>query len=151
MTSMEKKKRRSLIAAKTIRSTVISCLLFGAIVLVVGLGFYAYTVSNQYIKHAFETAEHASISVSMEDFYAMAGEADFLIWYANIPGSVSTVAELTAVSDLLADFKAVREGNVWCAGKDLYQATDHVGAFITDVHRMLTGEEGEMAFLSPVK
>ena len=56
-------KQRSL-AAKTIRSTVISCLLFGAVVLLVGLGFYTYTLSNQYIKHAFETADHATLSVS---------------------------------------------------------------------------------------
>ena len=55
--------QRSL-AAKTVRSTVLSCLLFGAIVLLVGLGFYSYTVSKQYIKHAFETASHASMSVS---------------------------------------------------------------------------------------
>ena len=61
---MEKKRRRSSLAAKTVRSTVISCLLFGAVVLLVGLGFYAYTLSSQYIKHAFQTAEHASVSVS---------------------------------------------------------------------------------------
>ena len=61
---MEKKKGRSSLAAKTVRSTVISCLLFGAVVLLVGLGFYAYTLSSQYIKHAFQTAEHASVSVS---------------------------------------------------------------------------------------
>ena len=61
---MEKKRRRSSLAAKTVRSTVISCLLFGAVVLIVGLGFYAYTLSSQYIKHAFQTAEHASVSVS---------------------------------------------------------------------------------------
>ena len=61
---MEKKRRRSSLAAKTVRSTVISCLLFGAVVLIVGLGFYAYTLSSQYIKQAFQTAEHASVSVS---------------------------------------------------------------------------------------
>ena len=61
---MEKKRRRSSLAAKTVRSTVISCLLFGAVVLLVGLGFYAHTLSSQYIKHAFQTAEHASVSVS---------------------------------------------------------------------------------------
>ena len=46
---MEKKRRRSSLAAKTVRSTVISCLLFGAVVLLVGLGFYAHTLSSQYI------------------------------------------------------------------------------------------------------
>ncbi len=94
---------------------------------------------------------HASVSVSMEDFYAMAGDADFLIYNADISDPVRSIDELTARNDLLAGFKAVKEGNVWCAGKELYQATDHVGAFITDVHRMLTGESGDMVFLTPVQ
>ena len=94
---------------------------------------------------------HASVSVSMEDFYAMAGDADFLIYNADISDPISTLDELTALSDLFSGFRAVREGNVWCSGKELYQATDHVGAFITDVHRILTGEGGEMTFLTPVK
>ena len=61
---MKKEAGRRSLAAKTVRSTVLSCLLFGAIVLLVGLGFYTFTVSKQYIKHAFETASHASVSVS---------------------------------------------------------------------------------------
>ena len=55
--------------------------------------------------------------------------------------------ELLAKSPLFADFKAVKEGNVWCTGKQLYQATDIVGSFITDLHNMLTGREDGMTFL----
>ena len=94
---------------------------------------------------------HASVTVSMEDFYAMAGDADFLIYNADIREPVGSIAGLIAINDIFADFKAVREGHVWCTGRDLYQATDHVGTFITDIHRMLTGEQDGMAFLSPVK
>lgn len=61
---MKKKTGRRSLAAKTVRSPVLSCMLFGAVVLLIGLGFYIYTLSNQYIKHAFETASHASLSVS---------------------------------------------------------------------------------------
>ncbi len=94
---------------------------------------------------------HASVSVSMEDFYAMAGDADFLIYNADISEPVRSLNELTALSDLLSGFRAVKEGKVWCVDKELYQATDHAGAFITDVHRMLTGESGDMVFLTPVQ
>ena len=94
---------------------------------------------------------HASVSVSMEDFYAMAGDANFLIYNADISEPVRSLNELTALSDLLSGFRAVKEGKVWCVGKELYQATDHAGAFITDVHRMLTGESGDMVFLTPVQ
>ena len=55
--------------------------------------------------------------------------------------------ELLAKSDLFADFKAVKEGNVWCTGKYLYQATDSVGDQIADLHRMLTGETDGCTFM----
>ncbi len=51
-----------------------------------------------------------------------------------------------------SDFKAVKEGNVWCTGKYLYQATDIVGELITDMNLMLTGgDESKMTFLYHVK
>ena len=51
---------------------------------------------------------------------------------------------------LFADFKAVKEGNVWCTGKDLYQETDDVGELIVDIHKMLTGET-DMRFLTHIE
>ena len=41
----------------------------------------------------------------------------------------------------------MREDNVWCTGKYLYQATDIVGSLITDVNCMLTGAEDGMTFI----
>ena len=56
--------------------------------------------------------------------------------------------DLIAKDELFREFKAVKEGNVWCTGKYLYQATDIVGNLITDIHLMLTdGEESQMTFL----
>ena len=55
-------------------------------------------------------------------------------------------------NELFKDFKAVKNGNVWCTGKSLYQATDIVGNLITDIHLMLTdGDEKDMTFLYRVK
>ena len=52
---------------------------------------------------------------------------------------------------LFADFKAVKEGNVWCTGKSFYQATDIVGEMIRDIHHVLTdGDESAMTFLTKV-
>ena len=43
------------------------------------------------------------------------------------------------------------EGNVWCAGKYLYQATDIVGNMITDIHLMLTGgDASQMTFMTKI-
>ena len=55
------------------------------------------------------------------------------------------------MNSLFADFKAVKEGNVWCTGKSFYQATDIVGQMIRDIHLALTdGDPASMTFLSHV-
>ena len=46
----------------------------------------------------------------------------------------------------------MKNGNVWQVQKNLYQSPDIAAEMITDLHRMLTGEDTEsMVFLSPVR
>ncbi len=92
-------------------------------------------------------SNRSTVSMTMEDFYAAAVDADYLIYNATIDSPLEDVDGLLAKSDLFADFKAVQEGNVWCTGKYLYQATDIVGSLITDIHMMLTGAEDGMTFI----
>lgn len=106
-------------------------------------------------KYAFEdlvTDQTAtSISITMENFYATAVDADVLIYNASIDAPISSIEELVAKDALFADFKAVKEGNVWCTGKSFYQATDIVGEMIRDIHHVLTdGDESAMTFLTKV-
>ena len=76
---------------------------------------------------------------------------DYLIYNGAIENGLSSVQDLVEKSDTFADFKAVKDGNVWQVGKAMYQSTDTVGQFITDVHLMLTGgDESQMTFLSKV-
>ena len=92
-----------------------------------------------------------SISITMENFYASAVDADVLIYNASISAPISTIDELLALDGLFADFKGVQEGNVWCTGKSFYQATDIVGQMIRDIHLALTdGDESQMTFLTRV-
>ncbi|WP_434310724.1 ABC transporter substrate-binding protein [Hominifimenecus sp. rT4P-3] len=94
----------------------------------------------------------ASVPLTMEEFYATAVNADYLIYNASIDKPIETMDELLAKSGLFADFKAVKEGNVWSTGKSLYQATDTVGHLIRDVHLMLTGgDESEMMFIHKIQ
>lgn len=93
----------------------------------------------------------SSVRLTMEEFYNQAVNADYLIYNASIDSPITSIDDLLAKSDLFADFKAVKDGNVWCTGKQLYQATDIVGELIQDVHLMLTdGEEKDMTFLTRV-
>ena len=98
-----------------------------------------------------EESNSASVSMSMEECYATAADADYLVYNATIDSPIQSVDELIAKNDLFSDFKAVQDGNVWCVGKYMYQATDIVGQLITDFHLMLTGgDEKDMTFLTKV-
>ncbi len=109
---------------------------------------------GRYIFKDLENAESksASVKLTMEEFYAAAVDADYLIYNSAIDNPVDTLDELLGKSELFAEFRAVEGGNVWCTGKYLYQATDIVGNLIRDIHLMLTdGDESGMEFLYRVK
>jgi iron complex transport system substrate-binding protein len=81
--------------------------------------------------------------MQLEDFYDAAKDADYLIYNSAIDGGVTSVEELLKKCGVLKDFKAVKEGNVWCTSQDLYQQTLSIGYLILDIHGMLTGEAEE--------
>jgi iron complex transport system substrate-binding protein len=98
-----------------------------------------------------EDGGQTSIAISMEEFYAKAVDADYLIYNGTIDNPIESTEELLAKSELFQDFRAVQEGNVWTTGKDLYQATDIVGRMIKDLNLMLTdGDPSEMTFLKKI-
>jgi len=105
-------------------------------------------------KYAFpdlgEDGEAAStVTMTMEEFYSGAMDADYLIYNSALGGEVETVEDLLAKSELFADFKAVRDRNVWRTGHYLYQATDVLGEMIGDLHTMFTDPAAEeLTFLS---
>ncbi len=90
----------------------------------------------------------SSVSVTMEDFFAAAVDADYLIYNGDIDAGVASLDQLLAKSDLLTRFKAVKENHVYVSGSYLYQATDIVAEFISDVRGILTGEDDELTFLT---
>ena len=81
-----------------------------------------------------------SVNLEMEQFYAEAKNADILIYNSSIDGEIRTIAELLAKSHLLADFKAVKNGAVWCTGKNLFQEATAFGLIISDMHRIVTDD-----------
>lgn len=67
---------------------------------------------------------------------------------SSIDASVKSLDDLLAKDELLADFKAVKEGNVWITDNSMYQHTDTIGELINDLNLMFTdGGEENMTFL----
>ena len=89
----------------------------------------------------------STMNMEMEAFYAAAHDADILIYNAAIDGELETVDQLLEKSSLLANFKAVQAGNVWCTGKNMFQQTTCVSDMIVDLNAVLTGSGAELTYL----
>lgn len=90
----------------------------------------------------------STMNMEMEQFYAKARDADYIIYNSTIDGELQTIDQLLDKSALLADFKAVKEGNVWCTQKNMFQETTGIGTMIVDIHRMLTEEAPNLTELT---
>ena len=88
-----------------------------------------------------------TVTIQMEDFYAAAREADYLIYNSTVGGELKTIDQLLGKSELLEDFKAVKSGNVYCTGKNMYQETSEAGTMVYDLYQMFSGKEDGMQFL----
>ena len=61
MTAFER--RRHALDSRATRIMGICCTVLGLVALLIGLSFYAYALSRQYIRHAFDTSRHAALAV----------------------------------------------------------------------------------------
>ena len=86
----------------------------------------------------------STVNVEMETFYATAKDADYVIYNSAIDGEISSMEELLEKSQLLADFKAVQNGNVWCTSQNMYQETTQLGQMVQSFHRIFSGEADQL-------
>lgn len=118
--------------------------------------------SNDYIPKMIELAggryifdnlgdsesKRSTMNMQVEEFYDGAKDADYIIYNSTIDGGVSSVDELIDKCPVLADFKAVKDGNVWCTTNDMYQQSMSIGYMIKDIHSMLCDDdEDDMTYL----
>ena len=96
----------------------------------------------------------ATVNLSLENFYAGAKDADVLIYNSTIEGEVDSLAALLEKCPLLADCKAVQQGNVWCTAQSLFQQSMELPDLILDMNRVFTQEnppESELKFLTKIE
>lgn len=90
-----------------------------------------------------EESASSTMNMQLEAFYEQARDADVLIYNSAIDAELHSLEELLDKSSLLKDFKAVREGNVWCTGKNLFQESLGLGDLIWDLHAIVTARDPE--------
>ena len=107
-------------------------------------------------KYIFENLDDdgtnkSTINMQLEEFYDKAKDADIIIYNSSIDGGVRTVEELTGKWELLSDFKAVKEENVWCTTNDMYQQSLAIGYMTEDIHEILNGNEEGLHYIYRLK
>ena len=80
----------------------------------------------------------ATMNLPLEDFYAGAKDADVLIYNSAIEGTIASVSQLTERFPLLNEFKAVKEGQVWCTTQSLFQQSMALADLILDMNKVFT-------------
>ena len=95
----------------------------------------------------------ATMNLPLEDFYAGAKDADVLIYNSAIEGTIDSVAQIADRFPLLNEFKAVKDGQVWCTSQSLFQQSMELADLILDMNKVFT--EGtpapeELKFLTHV-
>lgn len=94
-----------------------------------------------------EDSASSTVSMQMEEFYAKAKDADYIIYNSTIDGELSSVDDLLGKNSLLGNMKAVQEGRVFCTSKNLYQSSMELGTIISDIHKMLNGETDSLTYI----
>lgn len=90
----------------------------------------------------------STMTIQPESFYEKAWDADVIIYNSNITGEVSTISELKGKYPLLNDFTAVKNGEVWCTEKNMFQQTTGAADMIAELHSIFTGDaENKMNFM----
>lgn len=94
----------------------------------------------------------STMNIQFETFYALAKDTDFLIYNSTVDGGISTVEQLIGKNALLADFKAVQNGNVWCTEKNMFQQTTGAADVIYEMSKIFSGEtDGSFKFFYQLK
>ncbi len=124
--------------------------------------------SNDYVSRMIEIAggEYApgtteddgnalsTVNMQMESFYAEAGDADILIYNGTIAGGIDSIGELLDKDRLFADFKAVKTGEVYSTGRNMYQETMSIPMMVMDMNRILKDDkvsDNELIFLKRIE
>lgn len=92
----------------------------------------------------------ATVTIDMEDFYKQAKSADILIYNNTIGGTITSISQLEQMNPLMKEFKAVKNGNVWYTGQNLYQETTGFGQMISDMHKVFVDgnvDSGSLTYL----
>lgn len=98
-----------------------------------------------------DSGNSSSVNITVEEFYEIAKDADYLIYNGTISGDVDTMESLEEELPILSKFNAVLNNNVYCLSQDYFQQTTHMVDLIEEIHGVLMGDATDsFEYLSPI-
>lgn len=89
----------------------------------------------------------STINMQFEAFYSLAKDTDYLIYNSTVDGQLDTLDQLIEKNSLLADFKAVQNGDVWCTDKNMFQQTTATAEVISDFNKIFSESTEDTEFI----
>ena len=89
-----------------------------------------------YIMKDFEPEKTGVGTITMEEFFALCKDADYLV-NMNLAAHLYTIDEMLEIAPFMADFKSVKDGNVYMARDRISQFTFDRAGMIMDLNTIL--------------
>lgn len=96
---------------------------------------------GEYIMQDYEADSTGIATLTFEDFYANNINADYIFY--TISGHVETIDDLLDYYPLLADFKAVQDGNVYVVLPNFSAAVTELSLVIEDMHKVMVDPDDD--------
>lgn len=108
---------------------------------------------GEYILSDVGVGETGTAKMEMEAFFDKAKDADYIVYIWSMGGKPETLEAFTERAEILADMKAVKEGNVWCTTPDYFQIQNTIGSMINDIRLMMDADSSvdELTYLFRLK
>ena len=101
---------------------------------------------GDYVLAEMNPEKSGTQKMEMEEFYVSAGEADVILYVWSMGGRPQTLQDLLERGAMLSEFKAVKEGQVFCTSPEFFQISDTIGSMIVDIRGALEGQD-DMTYL----
>ena len=108
---------------------------------------------GKYVLSDVGIGKPGTINMEFEAFYEGAKDADYIIYIWSLGGKPNDLNALLERSNILADMKAVKNGNVWCTTPDFFQISNTLGYMINDINLMLNSDDktDKLTYLTKLK
>ncbi len=94
----------------------------------------------------------STMNINWEKFYAGAKDADIIIYNSTTTGEIFSIQDLLDKNELFSDFKAVKDGEVYCTNTDMFQKSSGIADVIVDFYRVINKQdEDKLSFMVKLK